>query len=461
MQKYFQKLIKIKFDNRGNILLFASVFGFISFSLIVVGVSGYAISENRASNSKHNRELAFQVAEAGINYYQWHLAHNKTDYKDGTGLSGPYVHDYEDKDGNVIGHFSLNITSPPVGSSVVLIESTGWIDAQPNSTRIIKARIGFPSLTDYAFLVNTDLWVGDNEVIHGKLHANGGIRFDGIGDAPITSATPTYICKAHHGCGNQEKPGVWGQGGPEDLWDFPVPWQDFEAVTAKLSEVEDNSAPALGGLNFSSSGKQGWRLEFLANGTIKAYKVNSTYCYSGKDIGSNKFVSYCVDIKTLGSPTTYNMPTNGNIFVNDNVWVDGVVNGRATIGTVTGKSIIINGNITYLAKDGNHVLGLMAEKDVIVPHNSPDVLEIDAAMLAQHGSAKRYYYSGDMKTSITTYGAVISAGIPTWSWVSGGGSVTSGYRTTNSTYDANLTYGPPPAFPVGSSYHLISWELIK
>ncbi len=54
--------------------------GCVSF---VVGVGGYAISENSASNYKHNREMAFQIAEAGVNYYRWHLAHNKTDYKDG------------------------------------------------------------------------------------------------------------------------------------------------------------------------------------------------------------------------------------------------------------------------------------------------------------------------------------------------------------------------------------------
>ena len=128
-------------------MLFALIFGFISFSLITFGVSGYAISENRASVRKHNREMAFQIAEAGINYYRWHLAHSKTDFQDGTGQPGPYAHEYKDKDGNVIGRFSLVITPPPVGSTVVIIESTGWLDSQPESQRKLKARVGFPSLT--------------------------------------------------------------------------------------------------------------------------------------------------------------------------------------------------------------------------------------------------------------------------------------------------------------------------
>jgi hypothetical protein len=455
MKKIFKKL-----NNSGNILLFVMVFGAISFSLIVMGVSGYAILENRASGHKQNREAAFQIAEAGVNYYRWHLAHNKTDYQDGTGQAGPYVHNFEDKDGNIIGHFSLNIT-PPNGSTIVTVESTGWLDSQPESKRTLKVRLGFPALTDYAFLTNTDVWIGNNEVIHGKFHANGGVRFDGITDAPVTSAVPTYLCKAYHGCGNQTKPGIWGQGGPVTYWSFPVPAQDFSAVTAKLAEIKANTQPPATGLYLSSSGKQGWRLQFLSNGTINAYKVNTTNCYKAKDVNSNNYFWPCIDMATLGTATNYPMPANGYIYVEDNVWVDGNVNGRSTVGTAVGKSIIINGNLLYQAKDGNHVLGLIAEKNILIPHNSPDNLEVDAALLAQNGAAKRYYYPGDMKNSLTIYGSVISNGLWTWSWVSGGGAVVSGYKETNATYDANLTYSPPVGFPVGSEYNLISWEEVQ
>ena len=450
---------KILSNNRGSMLLFVMVFGAIGFTLVVSGVVGYAILENRASAHKHNREAAFQIAEAGVSYYRWHLAHDKTDYTDGTGQPGPYVHVYEDKDGNAIGHFSLGITPPPSGSTVVTIESTGWLDSQPDSRRTIRARVGFPALTDYAFLTNGDVWIGDNEAVHGKMHANSGIRFDGTADAPITSAVPSYICKAHIGCGNVTKPGIWGDGTPQEYWSYPVPARDFSAVTAKLAEVKTGSQN--GGIYLSSSGKQGWRLQFLSNGTVKASKVNTTDCYKGKDVGDNNYYWFCIDAKTYGTATTYNVPANGYIYVEDNVWVDGVVNGRATVGTAAGKSIVINGNITYLAKDGNHSLGLMAEKNVLVPYKSPDNLEVNAVILAQNGAAKRYYYPGDTKDSLTVYGSIISNGLWTWSWVSGGGSVVSGYETTNSTYDANLTYGPPPGFPVGSEYNLISWEEVN
>lgn len=447
----------LKKTQPGNILLFAIIFGFISFSVIIVGVSSYAISENRASVRMHNREMAFQIAEAGINYYRWHLAHNKTDYKDGTNHAGPYEHVYSDKDGTAIGKFSLNITAPPPGSSVIIIESTGWLDSQSESKRTIKARIGFASLTDYAFLTDQDLWIGDDETVHGKLHANGGIRFDGTGDSLITSATTTYTCHAYHGCGNIQKPGIWGDGGPQAYWHFPVPAKDFDAVTLKLGDIRTGALVAGQGLYFEASGKEGWRLQFLANGTIKAYKVTATNCYKGKDLNASQQQWFCVDIKTIGNATTYNMPANGDIYVEDTVWVDGVVNGRATVGTAAGESVIINGNITYLAKDGNHVLGLIGEQNVLVPHDSPDDLEVDAALLAQKGATKRYAYAGNKKKTLTIYGSTISAGLWTWTHFTGG-SFNSGYEFTNSTYDVNLTYGPPPGFPVGSEYNLISWE---
>ncbi len=448
-------------NNRGNILLIAIVFGFISFSVVVVAVTSYAISENRASVKKHNREMAFQIAEAGVNYYRWHLAHNKNDFTDSTTTPGPYIHVYEDKDGNVVGRYSLNIIIPVAGSTVVTIESTGWLDVQPESKRTIRVRLGFPALTDYALLTAEDIWIGDNEATHGKLHANGGIRFDGTGDAPITSAVPTYICKAHHGCGNQEKPGIWGDGGPTNYWSFPVPSKSFVSITAKLKDVKDAAVPP-NGLYLTSSGKQGWRISFQTDGTYKVYKVNTTDCYDGKDIGDNRYHTYCIDAKTFGDATTYTMsPTNSTfIYSEDNTWVDGTVNGRATVGVAIGKSIIINGNILYAAKDGTSVLGLMAEQNVLLPYNSPNILEVDAALIAQNGAVKRYYYPGNKKDQLTIYGSIISNGIWTWSWVSGGGAITSGYLESDTTYDANLSYGPPPAFPVGSEYNLISWELV-
>lgn len=446
-------------DERGTLLLSALIFGAIGFSIIASGIIGYAVMENKAAVIKQEQESAFQIAEAGVNYYRWHLAHAKDDYMDGTNSPGPYIHEFANKDGVVTGYYSLNIIPPPYGSSIVTIESTGWTIKRPDSRRTVRVKVGFPALTDYAFLTNSDAWVGDSETVHGKFHANSGIRFDGVGDANISSAAPTYTCKSHQGCGNVTKPGIWGSGGPTDYWQFPVPYQDFSAITAKLADMKTSAIN--GGIYLPSSGSQGWRLVFKTDGQVEVSKVETTDCYKGQDINSNKYEWFCLDAKTFGPITVYDLPSNGFVYVEDMVWVSGTVNGRVTVGTATGKSIIIHDNLTYLSKDGTHVLGLASEKNILIPHNSPNVLEINAAVMAQNGSAKRYYYPGDKKDRLIIYGSIISGGTWTWSWVSGGGVTVSGYDLVESTYDANLTYGPPPGFPVGQEYNVISWEEVK
>lgn len=462
--KKIQKLIKL--NPQGSVLLYVMIFGALSFSLIVIGLSGYAVSENHASLTKNNSEEAFQIAEAGITYYRWHLAHNKTDYYDGQGASstGPYVHDYKNKDGVAIGKFSLTITPPTPTSTIITIVSTGWVNTQPNTKRTIRVRVGFPSLTDFAFLTNSVAWIGDTESTHGKFHSNTGIRFDGVGDAQITSAVATYICQSvffGNACNNTVKPGIWGTGGPKNFWTFPAPAQDFTALTANLAQIKSDAQD--NGIYFSASGANGWALTFTSSSKVIAKKVTTVSCYRGADIGESKYTNKCYDARTYGAPTTYDVPLNGKIFVEDMVWVDGVVKGHVVVATAQGKSIIINGNILYTAKNGNDALGLIAEQNIFVPYNSLDNLEIDAALLAQNGAAKRVNYSAgskDKRNSITIYGAIITNGTWTWSWVNNGGQVVSGYQYTNSTYDANLTYSPPPGLPVGSEYNLISWELI-
>jgi hypothetical protein len=93
-----------------NVLIFATIAVTVTSALVNWGAT--VLKTTRTLDS---REQAFQIAEAGIEYYRWHLAHAATDYQDGTGGSGPYVHSLKDADGDTIGQYSLTITPPPVG----------------------------------------------------------------------------------------------------------------------------------------------------------------------------------------------------------------------------------------------------------------------------------------------------------------------------------------------------------
>lgn len=456
---------------QGSVLIFEVVAIFI-FSLVLLALLAYASSQLRVIRSTTNKELAFHIAEAGVNYYQWHLAHFPSDYADGTGAvgcnpCGPYVKTFLDTDNNtVLGQYSLTITPPVVGSTVVTIRSTGSTAAEPAITRTVTVRYGIPSLAKYALLTNTDIWIGNTEAVNGEMHANGGIRFDGTGNAPITSAKNTYTCQTYHGCGPTTKPGIWGAApaSTQSFWQFPVPTVDFSSMTSDLASMKTDAQTA--GIYLPPSSAQGYSLVFNSNSTVSVYKVTSLSAHaSGQDVnGANHSEDLDYNVRVL--QFTQSLPTNGIIFIEDRTWVEGTVSGRVMVAAAklplnlsTAPSILIANNIVYTVKDGTVSLGLLAQKDILLTYSVPNNLEIDGALVAQNGSAQVYYFPGNVKNTITTYGSLASFGVWTWSWVNSGGTVVGGYQNTVTIYDGNLLYAPPPKFPLSTAgYQQISWD---
>jgi len=231
------KLKQIK-KNKGDILLLLLVIIGI-FSAVMPPIISWAITTDRMIKQSTTEEQALQIAEAGVNYYQWHLAHFPTDYKDGTNTSGPYVHNYTDLDTqNILGQYSLVITPPTFGSTIVTIASTGYTSSNPGLKKTITARYGIPSLAIYSFLSNGPIWIGPSETVSGQMQSNNGIRFDGVGNAPIGSAKSTYTCSSTQGspCPHTEN-GVWGGASQavQSFWQFPVPAVDFSSLNIEAN----------------------------------------------------------------------------------------------------------------------------------------------------------------------------------------------------------------------------------
>lgn len=456
--------------NKGDAILLLLIVIFI-FSLTMPPIINWTLTVSKTIRASVEKEQALQIAEAGINYYQWRLAHYPVDYQDGTGAGGPYIHDYVDLDTQTtIGQYSLIITPPVNGSTVVTITSTGWTTSNPAIKRTITARYGIPSLAIYSFLSNDIIWIGSSETISGQMHSNNGIRFDGIGNAPITSAKSTYTCSSSQGgpCPTI-KNGVWGSASQEvkNFWQFPVPAVDFSSLTSNVANLKSQAQS--GGIYLPPSNANGYSLVFNASGTISVYKVTSLLSnptgYDVNGIAHNEDIDY--NARSL--QYTVAIPSNGIIYIEDNTWVDGTVNGRAMVAAAklpyvpsTAPNIYIQKNILYQAKDGTNVLGLLAQKNILVTYRAPTNLEIDAALISQNGSSQFLYYSGGsnaikIKNSISIYGSIMTFGQWTWTWVSGNVNI-SGFTNTISTYDNNLLYAPPPGFPLSSSsYKQLSW----
>ena len=98
------------------------------------------------SNRQVASEQALSIAEAGIDFYLWHLSHAPDDFSS-------IIHTYSDPQGGEIGEFSLDITPPPAGSTIITIQSTGKTFDYPNITRTIKVQYGKKSFSQYEWKI--------------------------------------------------------------------------------------------------------------------------------------------------------------------------------------------------------------------------------------------------------------------------------------------------------------------
>lgn len=464
------------------------------FVVMATGLLSVIVAQKKLALAREAQLLSLQIAEAGINYYKWHLDNFPENYTDGNDNSlcdpnppytcGPYIHNYDDPSGSTIGQFELFITPPENGSTIVKIRSTGWSMANPNIKRTIAARYGRPSWAQYSVIANADIRFGEGTVVHGPLHSNGGIRFDGTAYNKVTSAVETYIDNDSDACTTNSwgvhtcvspadpspptpppaRPDVFVSGRA-----YPVPVMDFNAVTLDLSQLKTEALND--GVYIGKSNKAGWHIQFLGNTTFRYRKVKSTrvcWWWSGKWHTTPVGDIY----QYQGNWTTTNLPNNGIIFVEDTAWIDGTLDGNfitlvsAQEPLASGNANIwINNDILYTAKDGTTALGLIAQNDISVGLFSEDDLEINAALLAQKGRVGRHYYpSGCSSTyykrdTITVYGTIATYERYGFAWVCSG-VYCSGYNERNIHYDPHLVFSPPPSFPASGDYTFISWEEI-
>lgn len=486
-------------------LISVVVFSSIAITL-VAGFVAWTQSTLKLSRHTLYREQAFQIAEAGIDYYRWHLAHNKNDFQDGTGQPGPYTHNFEDKNGNVIGHFILTITPPVTGSTVVTIKSQGVVLDDPSASRTIQTKLAIPSFAKWAVVANDTMRFGEGTETFGPIHSNGGIRFDGLAHNVVTSTVASYDDPDHdesgaerleYGVHTHVKPppqtGSYTQyvaaemppASPQARTDvflagrqFPVASADFTGITANLSQIKSSAQSS--GRYFAASGYQGYRIVLKTNDTFDLYRVTNLSTVSNgcsqNSSGEAGWGTWSIRSNNgqvlLGN---YTFPSNGLIFVEDNLWIDGTINGaRLTIAAGrfpdnanTRKSITINNDLKYTNYDGTDTIALIAQNNINVGFVSEDDLQIDAALIAQNGRVGRYYYSSSCSTYydrsvLRLYGMIATNLRYGFAFANNGGQHVSGYEDRIITYDANLLYAPPPSFPLTSdSYSTISWEEIE
>jgi hypothetical protein len=501
----------------GSALAYALVI-MSSVAILLTSILGFISSQAKYSLQVQSQEEAFQIAESGIHFYKWYLAHQlngRTNsqidafWSGGTALgqSSPYVADYKDPYGATIGQYSLTVTPPIPGSTIVYVQSVGWMNKAPTLTKTLRVRLRRPSWSESAVLANDFMRFGAGTEVYGPIHSNGGIRFDGLAHNLVSSSLANFD-DPDHGGGNEF--GVHTHVNPVDPLppaavpqrldvfeagrSFPVATTDFNGVLGDLNTMK-SEAQAGRGKYFDNTGV-GREIALKTDGTYDICKANTadlstttpfvtrtntitnyvgavsgaTGGHSGTN-GNACVAATCCAYASCGwinngqhsrgkcvSQSNYSIVNNGVIFVENNIWLSGQINNKKI--TIVAANIIggpiatvyIPSNLTYTNYDGRDILGVIGQNNIEIPSNSSSVLRIDGALLAQQGRIGAEHY-GNNKTSITVNGALATNQRYGFAWTDG-----TGYTTRNLYYDNNLLYYPPPYFPTGTQYLLDLWE---
>ena len=537
-------------QQKGSIIILILVSGGV-FLTLLSGLLGFIVLQHKQSIQKVAWENSLHIAEAGVNYFKWKI--NKTDaiteqdIQDGQTYCcdskpyssgecewcGPYIHDFKDPDGNKVGKFEISIRPKQIcGEFLGLwIKSQGYSLDFPDVSRKIQVKFASTSIADYAYILNENTWTGADRNIHGKYKCNQGIRMDGTHNSLVESSKggateeEGWICTSSFGCDYWNCPdkcvaydldddgtddsclceGIIGSGGPQDLWRVKTPKFNFEEIQASLADMKE-LAIASGkyyepSINLNKHG-QGYWLIFNENGTYNIRVVTKlksidaasliqeggeykVYCYESKEQIQN---SYPLDEGVIISPDC------GLIFVEDNLWVEGIVKDRKTVGVAQfggaeQARVILKNNIDYETSppDGSDSLSIITQGDILIPLDSPDDMILRGVFATQLGHFGRDLYSEDIwwwcdnlcpnppddcwikrkkyaqdaqKNTLTIYGTIVSNGrVGTkWGYWYGWG----GYNERYNYFDEKLSRDPPPLLPcVSKKLNFISWEEIQ
>jgi hypothetical protein len=478
-------------------MLLAIVFGAI-FLGILAALSNSVLVQNRFATMNIGNSEGFALAEAGLDYYSWHLAHFPTDLQNGTGKAGPYVIPYNDPEGGQIGTYTLTIKGNTSCGQITSVDITSkGTPSDGTGFATIVGHYALPSVALYASIINATTWAGSTKTIYGPYHSNGGVRMDGTANSSVTSSLSSWTCTSSFGCStNTTEPGVFGAGPNQNLWSYPTPQVDFTAISTNFSNLK-TIAQASGlylprhssGTSGSNAG-EGYHLVFNSNGTVTITQVNSETGLAEIPVDGANGGALSTDYALINNETpysasnvpsgTYTLPAScGLIFVEDNAWIEGTIPTQVTVvaANVTTAGITPNiylpNNITYSNPSGTSGLTAIASNDVLITPNSPQNMTLQGVFIAQGGAFGRNYYgensSGTVtcpntyepRTLLTIRGTTVSNLRTGTQWLGGcnNSANSAGYQTRIDSFDRQLSTNPPPFTPTVSTVgSYVNWR---
>ncbi len=471
------KHIKEHQKNSGSVLITSIVFMSV-FMILFSSLMSYLLTQYKWAEIKTEETKALHIAEAGIEYYRWRMSHFPTDLTDGTGGPGPYVHVYDDPDSGAIGEFSLEIGGDLLCGEVQVVHatSTGWTYKKPTIKRSISVQIARPTVADYSYIVDSNVWAGSSRTIIGPYHSNGVIRMDADNRSAVTSKVDTASCSATGlgGCTGTIN-GVYGTGSHPEWWlwnQADIPFTNFDYDFGQMENTAKTDGIYLPKVSDDTS-SFGYYLVFRSDKKVDIYEVDNiwnwitSYAPGGNyetmpELTGN-MNNYRHLIRTDDIPQACPL-----IYVSDRTWIEGVVSGKVTvvandIGAAT-PDMFIQGNITYATSGDVDGLTALAERYLLIPLYVPNDMTINGVFFAQKGAYGRSHYgsvwpynSYRYRNSLTTNGTIVSKLRTGTAWSDG-----QGFSIRNDLYDRNLAKTPPPLTPFTSpDFRFIEWSEVQ
>jgi len=499
--KVFNKLSKYIKRKEGSAIAYGLVI-IATISILLVSVIQFVASQIKYASYVTEKEQAFHIAEGGIYFYRWYLAHaiegkNQQEIEDfwdsvplGFGEGNSYTKDYLNNNYSKIGESVVNSDfSSPGDYNIIEVTSIGNTSKKPDIKRTVKATLRRSIWSDFAVISDAPICFDLYWTVNGKVMGNEGVHFNGTANNIVMAGVSSYDDLNPLHIAYYDKPGVWtSMANPGSVFTagtkYPAPKKDFSGVTSFFENMKEESQEPGGatindctgdGCYFDDSEK-GRRIILKSNGTFDMCPVSQYWTNGGanqhypKKYGKISGSGTCNDCSG-DCLDTFTIPNEGVIFVEDNIWLEGTISSKRVSVTAASISdpasnanIFVMDNIQYTNYNGDDVMGILAEGDIEILKNTPNDLEIDGALLAQYGGITKPEYNPECcgigcvenKNYLNIFGCVITKTGLGFSFHKE--SCPNLDLDRSITYDNNLYLYPPPLFPADSFYYIDLWE---
>ncbi len=440
----------------------ALIIAFLVMTLLLIYCAAFvsiSINQNINADIFKRRTRAFGLAEAGLDQaLVWLRARVPP--------TGNYTNPWGGIQSVGGGTYSVTITDlgPIGGSPVVRRYKTTSTGSFGNMNRVLTNYVQVDNYARYIWFTDSEtfsgstVWFWTADRLNGLTHTNAHFNIYGnpvfAGEA---SSVDDYIRFYNNGRNVNLSQAT---NPPNDIPDFQQGIDFGVAEPPDMPTRATNLRSAAADVSGGGLLLQGDTTVVLnSNGTMDL--TNSDYC-----------ASYTCDDMAL--------PANGALFVvatpctgrrcrtDGDLTISGTLNGRLSVGAE--RDVNIPDNVVYAddprdnppENPSDDILGIIAERDIVIDDSASTDLEIDGCMMALDSS---FYLdnwdSVSPKGNLTVYGGIIQEERgPVGTFNPNpppNGTKMSGY-SKNYSYDSRLINNPPPFMPTTGDYITLGWE---